>query len=679
MSKIVLHYVWFKDYVYYKNTGINLSTKYTFRFDEKTMTVTIKKNPGYNDEIYGSNVDLSAIVGENGAGKTAFLRFLFELGSESLNNVRCVVIFEQESSMQCITNMSGSWREKGLDKLLNYGFQNIYDRSSELAKSPFNKGAVRFIYMTEMFSPGQFFENSSRIDDLSFASCLKGASEKKLRDNLNPVTQYIHNAFDWQMNFFANGEDFAKEFGISFPRYAEVAFLDLSDKYEKSFCKEGSDSDAEAANKAQKRFRQLSSIKDLDQITVFKFYLARAMFYQIMTEHISCLNQEEKGAIIKQINIIAEESENASAWDTLRKILYILSIEYSYPKNNSSVLCQIIDSEHYINFMNYIDDVLNRTVNFSDEKIKNINSIVTTNRFLVPVNDEYNMQGDLNTNIKDFYNFYKKTVCSADYLSFSWGLSSGETLLLGQFSKLMHLLTKDEAKDEAKEDSKKFYLPDSPQSNKFAQNAVILLDEAEVSYHPEWQRKFLKEFIKFIKETIVKKGTHVQVILATHSPIILSDIPKQNVVYLKRSVSGNSMITVAEPNETRQETFGASIYTLFNNSFFMEKGAIGAIALEYIEKIVNTIHAYDTKEPYPDGTQILLDSKGEPDLEKAQKNISLIGDEFVREQLNNMLMQAMKSQKRSYDDRLNELKNMQRYINEEIAFLEAGGERHDQN
>lgn len=42
--------------------------------------------------------------------------------------------------------------------------------------------------------------------------------------------------------------------------------------------------------------------------------------------------------------------------------------------------------------------------------------------------------------IQEFFNNYKQCVQIVDFLSFSWGLSSGETLLLNQFGKIMSRL-----------------------------------------------------------------------------------------------------------------------------------------------------------------------------------------------------------------------------------------------
>ncbi|GAA3918308.1 AAA family ATPase [Litoribacillus peritrichatus] len=104
-----------------------------------------------------------------------------------------------------------------------------------------------------------------------------------------------------------------------------------------------------------------------------------------------------------------------------------------------------------------------------------------------------------------------------------------------------------------KEDNSKFFLTDASSgelcilfnilaiAGAISDNSVILLDEPELSLHPEWQR----EFIPLVKEVFSQyKKCHF--ILATHSPHIVSSLPSNNsfVVNLEtnpaKAISGGS-------------------------------------------------------------------------------------------------------------------------------------------
>ena len=138
--------------------------------------------------------------------------------------------------------------------------------------------------------------------------------------------------------------------------------------------------------------------------------------------------------------------------------------------------------------------------------------------------------------------------------------------------------------------------------------------------------------LKYFKD--LYNDCHVQLIIATHSPIILSDIPKQNVIYLSKDKKGSTKVDLITEHD---ETFGSNIYKLYNNAFFMDNGAVGEFAKEYICKIKEDID--DSSKPY----------------EKIVEDISIIGDEFIREQLYLYLNQKRETPKEYIDKLLDQM------------------------
>lgn len=106
----------------------------------------------------------------------------------------------------------------------------------------------------------------------------------------------------------------------------------------------------------------------------------------------------------------------------------------------------------------------------------------------------------------------------------------------------------------------------------------IIFDEIELYFHPEYQRIFVFELLERLDS--LKKGNHIpkikgiNILFCTHSPFILSDIPKQNVLFL------------GEKKDFK--TFGANITTLLANSFFMEN-LIGEFAKNKINEVIRWI------------------------------------------------------------------------------------------
>lgn len=84
-------------------------------------------------------------------------------------------------------------------------------------------------------------------------------------------------------------------------------------------------------------------------------------------------------------------------------------------------------------------------------------------------------------------------------------------------------------------------------------DSIILIDEPELSLHPEWQQKIL-EFYKGI-------GENNQIIIATHSPHIVSSCKKEEVIVLDRE-DGR---TVVKSNV--EETYGWTVEQLLLSVF----------------------------------------------------------------------------------------------------------------
>ncbi len=103
-------------------------------------------------------------------------------------------------------------------------------------------------------------------------------------------------------------------------------------------------------------------------------------------------------------------------------------------------------------------------------------------------------------------------------------------------------------------------------------DTLILLDEPDMGIHPEWNRKYINELLKLLSN-FLEKNFHI--IITSHSPFILSDLPKENIIFLK---DGEQLYPDID-------TFGANIHTLLSHGFFMENGLMGEFAKSKIEEI----------------------------------------------------------------------------------------------
>lgn len=104
--------------------------------------------------------------------------------------------------------------------------------------------------------------------------------------------------------------------------------------------------------------------------------------------------------------------------------------------------------------------------------------------------------------------------------------------------------------------------------------AVILFDEADTYYHPDWQKDFLKDCLDIIN----KRSGLNQVVFGTNSPFILSDILREDVVTLKDGVA----------TEPETQTFGQNIHKMLIHRFFMNS-TVGSFSDQRIRKVINIL------------------------------------------------------------------------------------------
>lgn len=114
-------------------------------------------------------------------------------------------------------------------------------------------------------------------------------------------------------------------------------------------------------------------------------------------------------------------------------------------------------------------------------------------------------------------------------------------------------------------------------------NFNLVLDEAELYYHPEFQQKFVKDLLGVIgRSNLGDIVDSINITLITHSPFMLSDIPTENVLALEYGSINNDF----------SKTLGANIYDLLKNQFFMES-AIGSLIEEKIIEIIQDYNLFN--------------------------------------------------------------------------------------
>lgn len=164
-------------------------------------------------------------------------------------------------------------------------------------------------------------------------------------------------------------------------------------------------------------------------------------------------------------------------------------------------------------------------------------------------------------------------------------------------------------------------------------HVCMLMDEVELYYHPDLQRKFVKLLLDSITSVPLDNIYDINITLVTHSPFVLSDIPQSNILCLQKGES-----------ESRQgQTFGANIVDLLNGSFFLQ-GTIGDIAQSCINEVVEfyfkhrryqeSLRENENKQGWL--INMGLAKKFEEWKSKFDYVTSIIGEEYLQKELREM-------------------------------------------
>lgn len=151
-------------------------------------------------------------------------------------------------------------------------------------------------------------------------------------------------------------------------------------------------------------------------------------------------------------------------------------------------------------------------------------------------------------------------------------------------------------------------------------NVLVVLDEIEMCFHPEYQRSYIHDLIATIKRLDFNKHLKFHFLLTSHSPFILSDIPSSNILYLEKGKTVDK--------ENFKNPFGANINDILSQSFFLENGFVGEQAL----KIIKSLYMYVN----PDNNEC-RDNEEYTDIHWNKENskyvIDIIGEPLLRNSL----------------------------------------------
>lgn len=290
---------------------------------------------------------------------------------------------------------------------------------------------------------------------------------------------------------------------------------------------------------------------------------------------------------------------------TIESLLFEESKITKYIKTN--IFNEIIDIKRGNSISGVQEERGNIIIQLNSETLDTINKIIKINIQLEPT--------------EDFIIFQFRDI------------SSGEYSLLDTYSKIYSL------KNHVK-----------------TKNILLLIDEGELYLHPEWQREYIYLLIEFLPKIFEDKN--IQIIFASNSPFLISDLPRTNVIVLEK---GNN-IEISQNNIVKQ-TFGANIGKLLDDTFFMDYN-IGEFCKTKIEKVIHMLRDED--------------GKYHNDKNNIKKTIELIEEPIIKKKLKelyNIKYGDIEEQVESLEIRINKLIEEKKELEEKLKK----GKNYDKN
>ncbi|WP_298825982.1 hypothetical protein [uncultured Capnocytophaga sp.] len=479
-----------------KPLTLNFGGEYLYSFEEigESLIISRKKNEKYIPNFFNisksySKIELlSAIVGENGVGKSSILDIIRSVfsKSEGFTYKEVVVLVENEGETRILySNIPFKCYLEG--KLLE-----------EIGK-PNNNTSYQSIY----YSPHFDLKYNSNYDELDYYDI---SLDEYIKQDLNNIKQNdiqdIHNELNFKNTLriieFVTSDTFQRKeilsvFEIPQYEYASLIFKEKKirkDQNEKIDFRNTPDKFRKIIEDILKKIDDniekvcyLSKNHDLHKVVVMQHISKDVVLKTILSVIIDML--EERNTYLEEGILENEESLDIKKSDAKSLFLFFIRNAYIKRMRNYKIFKDSLFEDFLNNIFNVIDSVSNES-DISDFpynsfeikiKVENIKNLIELHREIVKNFIRY-------PNMISYKNINQYEFITIDPLGRS--MSSGEFSILNFFSKLY------------------FFLQNSPFISLSKKNYILLLDEAtaNIDSHTEKQIQASIEHIRGSK-TIV--------------------------------------------------------------------------------------------------------------------------------------------------------------------------------
>ncbi|ENQ3113165.1 AAA family ATPase [Bacillus cereus] len=584
-------YIWFEMKKIIDAVSFNLGSNYNFSFNKETSELSYHENTFYIENFFTPDnqqcsMEINGIVGANGVGKTSIL-----------NNIRKIVTGQKVGEYIVII-------EKDKDFTIYTNRKVIHKSNNKFQmKQSWNKELFNTIYFSNVIDVGYFnnknIEKNKHIDVSTNYLVQKDIRSFYIEDLYNQilfVNKFGNSNFALNCNIPQSIYLFLTTVNSNLP-----IFLSLPQKQLEKLIKKNMEEE-KLINKHRGQ-RGKSFYRKFLKSSSYYIYIE---IHNLLKNELGPLKYLLEDPIESLINEFVEH-ENISLYD-----------QFFVIKNAINGIVEVENSLRQA----FLD-----TFERLEKEVKIIYSLMKDRRL-----DDFQGVGARGVRARLNMN----AINEAEYTLFmKWNhyglggliwmeLSSGEYGFLNMFSRIYAAYKK--------------LTFDSPR-----EMTILLIDEGELYFHPQWQKQMIKILLEGISLIFEETYKPLQIILTTHSPFILSDIPSDRNLFLKQN-DLNEVVCLDNLEDT-QLTFGANIHHLYSHAFFLQDGLMGEFAKDKINKLVN---------------ELLINSPEyiSNNSERIRNQIHMIGEPIIKRKLINI-----------YEEQIKLLKPDQAEIKDEIIKL----------
>lgn len=617
MMKKRLIFIWINNsQLQNKNRGIVLSGKYDIDFQfsqlgEKTAFVNIKLLQEYVDNFWGDNIsDIMALVGENGSGKTVLCNEIMYSMKETeylqSDQVEYFVLYEDVTNNKFYYD--GNIEVKGNDPTL----ERLDRKEPRMIGAYFHNALSRNDYFAQKeeydFSLGaKIRRNREHAYSMRYYNLERDSIALYYSVECREMLKFIYE--------YEKDKDKKLKLPIRLPKYVRIDNADM--RYNNDMIKERLKNDPKG------------------------------------TETFAWI----KGRIVKRLTL----SQNQWIDETIQSILINCFKFLCVPQTTSSNA--VYTPEEFVerwkraeggnNIIECADNILEKMAEGAGESGKDyIKKAQDYVRWIQDNQNKIEQYQYLNTLrvpvsksteefVFDLLTLSEKLCFEFPFYDWFFDMSTGEMYFLSIFKDLAKLKKRLKKKVEVSD-------------------VLLIFDELDSSMHPKWQRNYIKWLVDVCSDWFEKYM--IQIIVTTHSPIILSDFPADSVIYIEKRVDDQRSIEQSVYyRNLDKKTFGLNIDTLFLDAFFLEdKGTVGAFAEQTINATAREI--MNKREDY--------------DRERNEKIINHIGEGMIKTVLENKIGENSRPESTSLNQAPNKIEKNN--LKETLYTLEEQRKRLDE-